>query len=348
MKIVVLAGGLSPERGVSLTSGSLIAGALVRNGHEVCAVDLYTGRSLDGKTPAPTFTREPIPALAVDSRVPDLDALMRETGRGERRIGDGVMDLCRVADAVFIALHGDVGENGQLQAALDMEGIPYTGSGYTGSLVAMDKDIAKQLMVHAGIPTPPWTLCQADRDAEQTVDEIVKSVGLPCVIKPLSCGSSVGVSMPHTREELLAAIRAASAYESRIMAERLISGREVTVSILDGEILPVVEIIPHEGFYDYENKYQSGKTEEVCPAHLDDAWTQRLADLTKRGFDALHLGDYARFDYMIDDSGEPWCLEANTLPGMTPTSLLPLAAATAGILYDELCERMIRMALRKV
>ena len=343
MKIVVLAGGLSPERGVSLTSGSLIAGALVRNGHEVCAVDLYTGRALGGNTP--TFTREPIPALAVDPRVPDLDDLMLETGRGECRIGEGVMDLCRAADAVFIALHGDVGENGQLQAALDMEGIPYTGSGYAGSCMAMDKDVAKQLMVHAGIPTPPWLLCATDRDAEQTADKIMATVGLPCVIKPLSCGSSVGVSMPGTREELISAIRLAATYEDRIMAERLISGREVTVSIMNGEVLPVVEIIPHEGFYDYQNKYQSGKTEEVCPAELDGALTRKLSELTRQGFDALHLRDYARFDYMIDQGGEPWCLEANTLPGMTPTSLLPLAAATAGVPYDELCERMIRMAL---
>ena len=345
MRITVLAGGLSHEREVSLSSGSLIAGALVRRGHEVCLVDLYTGRAIDGSPPA--FTQSPIEPYRVSRMVPDLEALKAATGNGDRRIGGGVMELCREADAVFIALHGDVGENGQLQALLDMEGIPYTGSGYAGSLLAMDKDLTKQILTRAGVVNAPWVYCDLTRGVEALADQIEAELGYPLVIKPCSGGSSVGVSMPENRAELVAAMEAASRYETTLMAERRILGREMTVSVLGGEVLPAVEIIPLSGFYDYENKYQAGQTTELCPAPLTKAQADTLAEATKRGFEALRLRGYARFDFILDDNDIPWCLEANTLPGMTPTSLLPQAAAAVGIDYDELCERMVRMAVGK-
>ena len=345
MRITVLAGGLSHEREVSLSSGSLIAGALVRRGHEVCLVDLYTGRAIDGSPPA--FTQSPIEPYRVSRMVPDLEALKAATGNGDRRIGGGVMELCREADAVFIALHGDVGENGQLQALLDMEGIPYTGSGYAGSLLAMDKDLTKQILTRAGVVNAPWVYCDLTRGVEALADQIEAELGYPLVIKPCSGGSSVGVSMPENRAELVAAMEAASRYETTLMAERRILGREMTVSVLGGEVLPAVEIIPLSGFYDYENKYQAGQTTELCPAPLTKAQANALAEATKRGFEALRLRGYARFDFILDDNDIPWCLEANTLPGMTPTSLLPQAAAAVGIDYDELCERMVRMAVGK-
>ena len=345
MKITVLAGGLSHEREVSLSSGSLIAGALIRKGHEVCLVDLYTGRAIDGSEPA--FTRDPIEPYRVSRAVPDLDALKVSTGNGDRRIGAGILALCHAADAVFIALHGDVGENGQLQALLDMEGIPYTGSGYAGSLLAMDKDLTKQMLTRAGVINAPWVYCDLSCGVEATADRIEKELGYPLVIKPCSGGSSVGVSMPENRAELTAAIEKASRYESTLMAECRIMGRELTVSYLDGEVLPAVEIIPLEGFYDYENKYQAGKTDEICPASLTEAEVAALESATRRGFEALRLRGYARFDFILDGDGTPWCLEANTLPGMTPTSLLPQAAAAVGIGYDELCERMVMMAVQK-
>ena len=343
MKITVLAGGLSHEREVSLSSGSLIAGALIRKGHEVCLVDLYTGRAIDGSEPA--FTRDPIEPYRVSRAVPDLDALKVSTGNGDRRIGAGILALCHAADAVFIALHGDVGENGQLQALLDMEGIPYTGSGYAGSLLAMDKDLTKQMLTRAGVVNAPWVYCDLSCGVEATADRIEKELGYPLVIKPCSGGSSVGVSMPENRAELTAAIEKASRYESTLMAECRIMGRELTVSYLDGEVLPAVEIIPLEGFYDYENKYQAGKTDEICPASLTEAEVAALESATRRGFEALRLRGYARFDFILDGDGTPWCLEANTLPGMTPTSLLPQAAAAVGISYDDLCERMVMMVV---
>ena len=344
MKITVLAGGLSHEREVSLSSGSLIAGALVRRGHEVCLVDLYTGKALDGSAPA--FTHDSIEPYKVARAIPDLDALKTQTGRGDRRIGEGITALCEAADAVFVALHGDVGENGQLQAYLDMACIPYTGSGYAGSLLAMDKDLTKQILSRAGVPTAPWVFCDLTKGTTEAADRIEAELGYPVVIKPCSGGSSVGVSMADDRAELTAAIEKCATYETTLLAERRIMGRELTVSYLGGEVLPAVEIIPLQGFYDYENKYQAGMTTEICPAPLTEAETAALAEATRKGFEALRLRGYSRFDFILDENGTPWCLEANTLPGMTPTSLLPQAAAAAGIGYDELCERMVMMAVR--
>lgn len=345
MKITVLAGGLSHERDVSLSSGSLIAGALVRRGHEVCLVDLYTGKALDGSAPA--FTTSPIEPYKVSRSVPDLEAIKTASGRGDRRMAESIPALCAEADAVFIALHGDVGENGQLQAYLDMACIPYTGSGYAGSLLAMDKDLTKQLLTRAGVPTAPWVFCDLTEGVEATADRIEAEVGYPVVVKPCSGGSSVGVSMPENRKELTAAIAKAASYETTLLAERRITGRELTISYLGGEVLPAVEIIPLTGFYDYENKYQAGLTTEICPAPLTKEECAALEAATRKGFEALRLRGYARFDFILDSDGTPWCLEANTLPGMTPTSLLPQAAAAVGIGYDELCERMVMMAVKR-
>ena len=240
-----------------------------------------------------------------------------------------------------------MGENGQLQAFLDMEGISYTGSGYAGSLLAMDKDLTKQMLSRAGVTNAPWVYCDLSCGVEATADRIETELGYPVVIKPCSGGSSVGVSMPENRAELTAAIEMASHYEPTLMAERRIMGRELTVSYLNGEVLPAVEIIPLTGFYDYENKYQAGQTKEICPADLTEEEVAALEVATRRGFEALRLRGYARFDFILDKNGTPWCLEANTLPGMTPTSLLPQAAAAVGISYDDLCERMVMMAVNR-
>jgi len=340
LKIVVLAGGYSPERDVSLTSGSLIANALIENGHRVLLLDVYLGLKELPEDPDALFSSTVTPPYRVGECVPDLEALKAESGNGDALIGQNVLPLCRMADRVFLALHGAMGENGQLQATLDNYGIRYTGSGYIGSLLAMDKDLSKRLLRAAGVRTPDWVyLDPNDKSTEAT---ILERIGLPCVIKPCSCGSSVGVSMVETREELTDALRAAAPWGDRILAEKKIEGRELTVGILDGKALPLVEIIPHEGFYDYKNKYQ-GCTEEVCPAQVPDEVAQVASQMTVCGFEALRLRGYARFDYILDPAGALWCLEANTLPGMTPTSLLPQAAAAAGISYRELCERIISL-----
>ncbi len=343
MKVVVLAGGLSPEREVSLCSGSLIANALMQKGHRVLLLDVYTGLSelpadLDG-----LFVTDRTYRHDISPEVPELEALKAATGNGDALIGKNVLKLCRAADCVFLALHGGMGENGQLQATLDTHGIRYTGSGYLGCSLAMDKEISKRLFCTAGIPTPEWMYFDTETDS---IDTLLDTVGLPCVVKPCGCGSSVGVSMADTRSELSAALADAAKWGSCVLVEKKIVGRELTVGILDGVALPPVEILPAEGFYDYQNKYR-GNTRELCPAPLPPELTQRMAELAQRGFEVLRLEGYARLDFLLDAAGELWCLEANSLPGMTPASLLPQEAAAAGISYPDLCERILSLALRQ-
>ncbi len=344
MNILVLAGGYSPEREVSLTSGSLIANALKREGEKICLADVYLGADVEGIGDAELFNTVPAEIHSVSQRVPDLAALKELSGNGDALIGKGIIELCRRADVVFLALHGAMGENGQLQATLDNYGIKYTGSGYVGSLLAMDKDISKKMFVGAGVNTPEWIYTSV-KGFDRAVFE--EKLGYPCVVKPCSCGSSVGISMAENENELSAALDFAARYEEYILIEKKIAGRELTVGILDGEVLPMIEIIPAEGFYDYENKYQAGKTLEICPAKISESMRCALAEQAKRAFDALRLSGYARFDFIVDGDGKPWCLEANTLPGMTPTSLLPQMAAESGMSYGKLCMKLVELALKK-
>ena len=340
MNIVVLAGGYSPERDVSLTSGSLIANALIKNGHSVLLLDAYCGIRKMPKEPLALFQTEATYSHEISEEIPDLNKLKEENGNTEALIGPNVLELCRIADRVFLALHGAMGENGQLQATLDNYGIRYTGSGYVGSALAMDKDLAKRLLRDAGVKTPDWVY--VDPNLPESRETILSKIGLPCVIKPTSCGSSVGVTIVENENELDAALAAAAPWGDRVLAEKKIVGRELTVGILDGKTLPIVEIIPNEGFYDYKNKYQ-GNTREVCPAEISKKAAKKAAEATLRGFEALRLRGYARFDYILDETDKVWCLEANTLPGMTPLSLLPMAAKAAGISYEELCEKIIEL-----
>ncbi len=343
MKIVVLAGGLSPERDVSLTSGSLIAKALRERGHKVVLIDLFFGIKLDGVSPEDVFEIEQGDVFSVGEEIPNVE-LMKKQNADKVLIGEGVIELCRCADVVFMALHGDIGENGQLQATFDNYKIKYTGSGYVGSLLAMDKDISKKMFITGGVRTPEWIYVEKSEDAPRIIKE---TIGFPCVIKPCSCGSSVGISMADNEGELFEALKFAFAYEDKILAERRIIGREFTVGVLDGRALPAVEIIPKNGFYDYKNKYQSGLTTEICPAEIDGELYGKMAKMALDAFDILRLDSYARFDFLVDADGEAYCLEANTLPGMTPTSLLPQMAAAVGIDYGALCERIIELGLKK-
>ncbi len=339
MKIVVLAGGYSPEREVSLSSGSLIANALMEKGHRVLLLDVYEGMTSLPQDPETLFLQNGHYKHTVSDSVPDLEALKKRVGNGDALIGRNVETLCRLADKVFLALHGSMGENGQLQAYLDSCGIRYTGSGYLGCALAMDKDISKRLFRDAGVPTPHWQYFRPMRDS---LDNLLNSAPLPCVVKPCGGGSSVGVSMADTREQLKAAVLEAAKWENAILVEQRIVGREFTMGILNGETLPPVEIIPKEGFYDYKNKYQ-GTTEEICPAQIPQAVTNEMSRLTKLGFEALRMQHYARFDFLLDGNGKLWCLEANALPGMTPTSLLPQEAEAVGISYPDLCETLLQM-----
>ena len=351
MKIAVLAGGLSPERDVSLTSGALIAKSLASRGHSVALVDIY----FDVDAEKTVFSTDADFSAAIDDSAPDLEKIAEKRSRlraeaGVRAdraslLGSGVLDLCLKADVTYLALHGGCGENGQIQAALDCLGIRYTGSSYDGCLLAMDKELTKLVFETEHILTPEWICVSPSPDAEE---KILKEIGLPCVIKPCCCGSSVGVSLVREKEKLKKALEDASAYRCSVIAERLITGREFSVGVLEGKALPPIEIIPKQGFYDYKNKYQSGMTLEICPAELTPEQTARVSAQAEKVHRALRLGSYSRSDFLLDSTnGDFYCLEANALPGMTPASLLPQEAAAAGIEYGELCERIVLAALNK-
>ena len=336
MKIIVLAGGLSPERDVSLSSGSLIANALIENGHEVMLLDLFLGR--DNEEILPVYRNRSSEYrfnYIVPEQEPDLTAIRSSVVSDSNYIGNGVIELCRDADMVFMGLHGSAGENGQLQAVFDMYGINYTGTGYTGSLLAMDKDISKKLMRENGILTAGWQYINLNAQNDFSI------IKYPCVVKPCSCGSSVGVSIVENRDQLNSAVGYAKKYEEYVIIEDKIEGREFSVGILNGKALPVIEIKPLCGFYDYKNKYQKGLTEEICPANISEEISKLLQNKALAVHNTLRLGFYSRIDFILDDNDDAYRLEANTLPGMTPTSLLPQEALAAGISYNELCDIIV-------
>ena len=334
MNIVVLTGGTSPERAVSLSSGRLVCAALRRRGHRVLLLDVWRGMSDEavGSDPMSLFRSDP------------RETELSDEGGGVAPVGENVLRLCRLADAVFLALHGGAGENGQVQAMLDCFGVRYTGSGYGGSFLAMDKPLCKTVLRHGGILTPDWCAIAPAEPTDDACMRVAHEVGFPCVVKPCDGGSSIGVTMAEDAERLEHALCEASRAGVRMMAERRIVGRELTSAVLGERVLPPVEIIPHDGFYDYENKYIPGRTEELCPAPVGERITAELAAVTGQVFDLLGLRAYARADYILDAEGRLWFLEVNTLPGMTPTSLLPREAEAAGISYDELCESIVRLA----
>lgn len=338
MDIVVLAGGLSPERDVSLSSGAKIANALIKKGHRVLLADVFTGVD-EVSTFDEAFYKyhKDEYSYTVPSEEPDLEAL-----KGDRHdlIGENILSICESADVSFLGLHGAIGENGQLQAVLDTHGIRYTGSGYAGSCIAMDKAVSKELMSFHNVLTPKWEVFSAKNISSADIH-----IKVPCVIKPLGCGSSVGVSIVNEESQLDKAIEYVKKYEDKLMVEEKILGREFSVGVLDGEALPVIEIIPKAGFYDYKNKYQAGLTEEICPAALTDEQRDKMQNAAIKVHEILRLGSYSRVDFILDDKGDAYCLEANTLPGMTPTSLLPQEAKACGISYEDLCEKIVQLAL---
>lgn len=332
MKIVVLAGGLSPERDVSLTSGALISNALIENGHDVMLLDLYYGDKNSDIEPVYRNNSSDFRySYTVSEQEPDLEKIKNSVDNNGAFIGSGVIEQCMNADKVFLALHGAYGENGQIQALLDLFSIKYTGTGYAGCLLAMDKDLSKRIMRDNGILTADWKYL----NLKDGID--LSSVKYPCVVKPCSCGSSVGVTIVGDEDELDNALKTAEIYEDFVVIEDKIEGREFSVGILASKPLPPIEIRPLNGFYDYKNKYQAGMTEEICPADITREICDLLQESAMKVHNALRLGFYSRVDFILDKNNNAYCLEANTLPGMTPTSLLPQEAAAVGITYNKLC-----------
>ncbi len=333
MNIAVLLGGTSPERFVSMASGKGIAEALSSAGHTVSVYDLALGANA---------LVDPA-ALELPTQIaPSHEELARLSNSA---IIEAVQSLPPTIDLAFLALHGAPGEDGTVQSILELRGVPYTGSGVLASALAMDKAMTKRVLEHYAIPTPRWF---QKPHGTASADELASSVDLhtayPVVVKPNDGGSTVGLTIVDDQSVLMAAYELAGTYAPTVLFEEYIPGRELTVAVLGGESLPIVEIRPRDGIYDYANKYTAGRTEYFCPAELPRAIEEELRELAIRAHDALGCRGYSRVDFRLDEDNAPFCLEVNTLPGMTATSLVPKAAAAAGIGYPELCERIMALA----
>jgi D-alanine-D-alanine ligase len=327
MKVVVLMGGRSSEREISLRTGRGIAQSLRNLGHAVTALDTATGRALppgdeEGGAPPAGEVRK-LPATVQAAAVAESASLHE-------------------AEVVFVALHGGEGEDGTIQALLDLAGRPYTGSGVMASAIAMNKAMSKRLFEHEGIPTPKWRLLSGGGPLP-TID-LAALGGLPLVVKPNAEGSTVGLTIVTDERELPAAIELAARYGTDVLLEQFIPGRELTVAVMGDEALPIVEIRPRSGFYDYESKYTAGKSEYFCPADLPGPLAARVRDLGLRASRCLDCSGVSRVDFRLSPENEPYCLEVNTIPGMTPTSLVPMAARARGLSYDQLVQRMLELA----
>lgn len=348
MNIIVLAGGCSSERDVSLSSGGSICRALRERGHNAYLLDSFLGLPDAPEHLEDVFT---LPgggleiATGIQVAEPDLQALWASRpGDSRSQLGPNVIELCALADITFIGLHGGIGEDGRLQAAFDTLGIRYTGPDSLGCALSMDKGVTKELFHSSGVPTPYGThITRKDKDI--SLEEL--QIPLPLVVKPCSGGSSIGVHFAHTEEEYREAMRLSFEKEDEVVIEPFIDGREYACGIFDGQALPLVEIIPDGGVFDYVHKYQSGGASEICPATSVDAET--TAAIQKAGVlaaKALRLNVYCRADFIVDKrTGQFFCLEVNSLPGMTDASLLPKAARAAGYEYGEFCERIIEKSM---
>src|SRR5215831_12871117 len=329
MKVALLMGGRSSEREISLRTGRGIAQALRNLGHDVASIDAANGKLL----PAGEEEKAALPAAAVRDLPAQTATLMTSS------------QAMNEADVVLIALHGGEGEDGTIQALLELSGRPYTGSGVMASALAMNKAMSKRIFEHEGIPTPEWQLVRAG-SVLPTID-VTKLGGYPLVVKPNAEGSTVGLSVVTRAEDLPAAIHEAGRFGPEVLIERFIPGRELTVALLGEEALPIVEIRPKHGHYDYEAKYTSGMSEYFCPADLPEPLAQHISELGVRASLALDCRGVTRVDFRLSPQNEAFCLEVNTIPGMTPTSLVPMAAKARGLSYDQVVQKMLDLALEE-
>ena len=334
MNIVVLAGGISTERDVSFVSGMGIYKALRSKGHRAVLLDVFMGYDHDDWEGV--FESDTDWTAAIESikdSAPDLDRVKAMRPGWEKSFfGPHVLDICRAADMVFLALHGANGEDGKIQACFELFGIRYTGTDYVSSAICMDKGITKDLFVAGGVPTPAGIRFKKGGEPENKVP-------YPCIVKACCGGSSVGV--------VIARLKEAFRYDNEVVVEQYITGREFAISVIDGKAYPIIEIAPKSGFYDYKSKYQPGAAVETCPADLPKDKAEEIARAAEKAFQVLRLKNYARFDFMLDAQGDFYFLEANTLPGMTATSLMPQEAQAAGMNYADLCQYIVDITMRQ-
>ena len=344
MKIVVLCGGTSTERTISISSGLGVCRALRSKGHQAILLDVFFGNPYVDLMNA--FPESYDPAAEAE-QIHQHDELIESALSNPNRafFGPNVLKLCKMADIVFLALHGANGEDGRVQAVFDLNRIRYTGSGYMASALAMDKNISKLILRASGVPVPDGYMY---RRGMPEISPVERGLTFPVVVKVCRGGSSVGVYIAENTEEYRLALENAFTYEDEVIVEEFIRGREFSVGVIEGEALPIIEIEPLSGFYNYENKYTAGATIETCPAPLSGDLARKMKRYAEEGSKALFLQGYGRLDFMMRENGDIFCLEANTLPGMTPTSLIPQEAAALGIGFPELCEKLIEVSMKKV
>ena len=333
MRILLLAGGDSSEREVSLTTGGAIHESLKRQGHQVLAMDPASGRSLLDNEGKFLTTGKSKPAESAVLFAPLVSSL----GGGE----------CRDIDLVFLALHGGTGENGSIQNLLELAGQKFTGSSMCASAIAMNKAVSKRLFHSVGVMTPEWELYLLEENSAAEISrEMTESFDLPIIVKPNAGGSTVGVTKVTTQDQLPGALKRAAEEGREVLVEQFIGGREVTVAVLDGHAFPVVEIRPVNELYDYESKYTTGKSEYTAPAKIPNDISRRIRSAAMSVYEVIGASGIARVDFILAESEEFYCLELNSLPGMTDLSLVPMAARCEGIEFDQLIEKMIQSALK--
>ncbi len=335
MNIIVLAGGISTEREVSINTGYMVCKALRDKGHNAVIIDVCFGTKKKKQEIFKNNFDLEIEIEQIKSFSKDVEEFIKNY---DSYFGENVLEVCKESDMVFMALHGENGENGRVQAAFDLHGIKYTGTGYLGSALAMDKGLSKNLFVYYDIPTPKGIILKKG---------MIDNVGFPCVVKPCQGGSSVGVSIVNNEKEYLKKLDEVFTYDTEAVVEVCIEGREFSVGVIGDKALPVIEIAPVDGFYDYEHKYTPGMAEEICPANISENVAKKMQEISIKTGMVLKLGDYYRVDFMMDKEENLYCLEANTLPGMTGTSLIPQEAMAEGINFETLCEEIINISLKK-
>ncbi|MCY3969749.1 MAG: D-alanine--D-alanine ligase [Acidobacteria bacterium] len=331
-RIAVLTGGSTPERTVALAGAAQVTAALRANGHDVTVFDTIEPEPLDAGLEQQRLGR------AVGTRPPSLAELRELEARED--LPALVAGELGSHDAVFLVLHGRQGEGGDVQELLEAVGIAFTGSDARSSRLAMDKDESKRRFRDAGIPTPDW-LTWPVRQSD------IEELGLPLIVKPSRVGSTVGLTLMPDLLDLDSAVGKALTFDDQVILEQFLPGREYTVGVLEDAALGVGEIVPPDVIFDFHSKYTPGRAQELFPAEIDPDLEKRLRELALAAHEALELRDFSRVDFRLDAKGSPYCLEVNTLPGMTPTSLLPQSAAVFGISFEDLCDRMIRAALAR-
>ncbi|KMO50592.1 D-alanine--D-alanine ligase [Lacticaseibacillus rhamnosus] len=343
MKIVVLAGGRSTERNVSISSGYRITNALRQKGQQATFIDLFLGYDLEGKTVDQVFddANTSKDLKISDAILTDADINKLRTDGSTQLFGPNVLAICKAADIVFLALHGGDGENGKVQATLDLNNVKYTGSGPLASGITMNKVFSKEVMLYHGIQTAAFKEFKRNQNGNHTVP-----FDFPVVVKPTSGGSSVGTHIAHNQEELENGIADVFRFDNSAIVEEFTPGREFSLGVVNGRAFSAIEIKVHSGWYDFKHKFQAGYTDFITPPkNLDESVHQAMKDVSLQTMDVLGLQNYGRIDFFANEKGV-WVIEANNLPGMTPLSLLPQEAEADGVEYGDLVMDIINGKLK--